>query len=44
MGTAVGLGIDDVAVMLSLIALLTLWGLSPLKAEVMTEPDGDRRE
>lgn len=40
MGTAVGLGSYDVAVVLSLITLLTLWVLSPLKTELVQEPDG----
>ena len=40
MGTAVGLGSYDVAVVLSLITLLTLWILSPLKSEIVQEPDG----
>jgi putative Mg2+ transporter-C (MgtC) family protein len=40
MGTAVGLGSYDVAVVLSLITLLTLWVLSPLKTELAQEPDG----
>lgn len=41
MGTAVGLGSFDVAVVLSLITLLTLWVLSPLKTELIAqEPDG----
>jgi putative Mg2+ transporter-C (MgtC) family protein len=40
MGTAVGLGSYDVAVVLSLITLLTLWILSPLKSELVQEPDG----
>jgi putative Mg2+ transporter-C (MgtC) family protein len=41
MGTAVGLGSYDVAVVLSLITLLTLWLLSPLKTELVAqEPDG----
>ena len=46
MGTAVGLGSYDVAVVLSLITLLTLWILSPLKTELVgQEPDGkDGRE
>ncbi|HEX8481829.1 MAG TPA: MgtC/SapB family protein [Allosphingosinicella sp.] len=38
MGTAVGLGSYDVAIVLSLITLLTLWVLSPLKTELV--PDG----
>jgi putative Mg2+ transporter-C (MgtC) family protein len=40
MGTAVGLGSYDVAVVLSLITLLTLWFLSPLKSGLVQEPDG----
>ncbi|HEX8308441.1 MAG TPA: MgtC/SapB family protein [Allosphingosinicella sp.] len=41
MGTSVGLGSYDVAVVLSLITLLTLWILSPLKTELVSqEPDG----
>jgi putative Mg2+ transporter-C (MgtC) family protein len=40
MGTAVGLGSYDVAIVLSLITLLTLWVLSPLKSEIVQEPDG----
>jgi len=39
MGTAVGLGSYDVALVLSLIILLTLWVLSPLKSELVSEPD-----
>ena len=40
MGTAVGLGGYDVAVVLSLITLLTLWVLSPLKTELVNDgPD-----
>jgi putative Mg2+ transporter-C (MgtC) family protein len=41
MGTAVGLGSYDVAIVLSLITLLTLWVLSPLKTELVQEPDGE---
>jgi putative Mg2+ transporter-C (MgtC) family protein len=41
MGTAVGLGSYDVAIVLSLITLLTLWILSPLKTELVQEPDGE---
>lgn len=41
MGTAVGLGSYDVAIMISLITLLTLWVLSPLKTEMVQEPDGE---
>ncbi|MET1112413.1 MAG: MgtC/SapB family protein [Allosphingosinicella sp.] len=40
MGTAVGLGSYDVALVLSLITLLTLWVLSPLKTELVQEPEG----
>ncbi len=43
-GTAVGLGSYDVAIVLSLITLLTLWVLSPLKPDLVQEPpagDGD---
>jgi putative Mg2+ transporter-C (MgtC) family protein len=40
MGTAVGLGSYDVAIVLSLITLLTLWVLSPLKSGLVQEPDG----
>lgn len=45
MGTAVGLGSYDVAIVLSLITLLTSWILSPLKTELAQEPDRpeDRR-
>lgn len=39
MGASVGLGSYDVAVVLSLITLLTLWVLSPLKTELVREPD-----
>jgi putative Mg2+ transporter-C (MgtC) family protein len=42
MGTAVGLGSYDVAVVLSLITLLTLWFLSPLKSGLVQEPDGTK--
>ena len=41
MGTAVGLGSYDVAIVLSLIILLTLWALPPLKTELIQEPDGE---
>ena len=40
MGTAVGLGSFDVAIVISLITLLTLWVLSPLKTNLVQEPDG----
>jgi putative Mg2+ transporter-C (MgtC) family protein len=42
MGTAVGLGSYDVALVLSLITLVTLWVLSPLKTELVQEPDGKK--
>lgn len=41
MGTAVGLGSYDVALVLSLITLLTLWFLSPLKSELIDEPEAE---
>jgi putative Mg2+ transporter-C (MgtC) family protein len=41
MGTAVGLGSYDVAIVLSLITLMTLWILSPLKTELVQEPGPD---
>lgn len=41
-GTAVGLGSYDVAIVVSLITLLTLWVLSPLKSELVEEPAGDQ--
>ena len=41
MGTAAGLGSYDVAIVISLITLLTLWVLSPLKTELVQEPDGE---
>src|SRR5688572_14148112 len=40
-GTAVGLGSYDVAIVLSLLTLLTLWVLSPLKPDLVKEPDGE---
>ena len=43
-GVAVGLGSYDVAIVLSLIILLTLWVLSPLKSELIEEPGGEKRE
>jgi putative Mg2+ transporter-C (MgtC) family protein len=44
MGTAVGLGSYDVALVLSLITLLTLWVLSPLKTELVSDgPDPAER-
>ena len=47
MGVAVGLGSYDVALVLSVTMLLTLWVLSPLKPELVEEPRGgedDRRD
>ena len=43
MGTAVGLAAYDVAVVLSLVTLLTLWVLSPLKSDIeeASTPDSD---
>lgn len=38
-GTAVGLGSYDVAVVLALITMITLWVLSPLKSEIDRERD-----
>jgi putative Mg2+ transporter-C (MgtC) family protein len=40
-GTAVGLGSYDVALVLSLITLLTLWVLSPLKPDLVEEPKSE---
>ena len=40
-GTAVGLGSYDVALVLALITMITLWVLSPLKKEVAPERDKD---
>jgi putative Mg2+ transporter-C (MgtC) family protein len=40
MGTAVGLGAYDVAVVLALITMITLWLLSPLKQNIAKD-DGD---
>ena len=39
MGTAVGLGSYDVAIVLALITMITLWVLSPLKPEVRGTKD-----
>ena len=36
-GTAVGLGSYDVAIVLSVITMITLWVLSPLKSELVGE-------
>ena len=41
MGASVGLGSYDVALVLSLITLLTLWVLSPLKNELVQEPSNE---
>ncbi|HET9428171.1 MAG TPA: MgtC/SapB family protein [Allosphingosinicella sp.] len=38
-GTAVGLGSYDVAIVLSVITMITLWVLSPLKSEIDRERD-----
>ena len=43
-GTAVGLGSYDVALVLALITMITLWVLSPLKKEVAPERDEDSPE
>lgn len=40
-GTSVGLGSYDVALMLSLATLATLWIMSPLKRQVKPSEDGD---
>src|SRR5687767_13962638 len=37
-GTAVGLGSYDVAIVVSLVTVITLWILSPLKPELIGEP------
>lgn len=39
MGTAVGLGSYDVAIMLSLVTIITLWSLSPLKHRLNAHAD-----
>lgn len=41
-GTAVGLGSYDVALVLALITMTTLWLLSPLKKEAAAAKEGDR--
>lgn len=41
MGTAVGLGSYDVAIVLALITMVTLWLLSPLKGTVVQEPPAE---
>jgi putative Mg2+ transporter-C (MgtC) family protein len=41
-GTAVGLGSIDVAVMLSLVTLVTLHLLSPLKRTALAAPAADK--
>ena len=40
-GAAVGLGSYDVAVMLALFTMITLWLLSPLKREVEQDAPGE---
>ena len=42
MGTAVGLGSYDVAVIISLATMVTLWWLSPLKEKLDEEPKAER--
>lgn len=42
-GTAVGLGSYDVAIVLSLITLLTLWLLSPLKPDLVPGPEATEK-
>ena len=42
MGTAVGLGSYDVAVMIALFTVATLWILSPLKENVAPDHDAER--
>ena len=42
MGTAVGLGSYDVAVVLALAAIVTLWVLSGFKEKIGVDPEGDR--
>ncbi len=44
MGTAVGLGSYDVAVMLALLTIVTLWSLSPLKHRLNAHVDELRDE
>ncbi len=41
MGTAVGLGSYDVAVVLALVTIVTLWVLSPLKTELVADAARD---
>jgi putative Mg2+ transporter-C (MgtC) family protein len=41
MGTAVGLGSYDVAVMLAVFTMGTMWVLSPLKQSLVDETDRD---
>ncbi len=41
MGTAIGLGSYDVAVVLSLVTIVTLWVLSPLKSEIAQDRPRD---
>ena len=41
MGVAVGLGSYDVALVLAMVAIVTLWFLSPLKRQIDEERDGE---
>jgi putative Mg2+ transporter-C (MgtC) family protein len=41
MGTAVGLGSYDVALILSVVTMITLWWLSPLKEKLDEEPKAE---
>ena len=41
MGTAVGLGSYDVALIISLVTIVTLWSLSPLKHRLDEEPKAE---
>ncbi|WP_436828429.1 MgtC/SapB family protein [Sphingomonas sp. DT-207] len=43
MGVAVGLGSYDVALILSLVTIVTLWMLSPLKRRIDSEPATEER-
>ena len=41
-GTAVGLGSYDVAIVIAVITMITLWTMSPLKKTIVEEPEGER--
>ncbi len=43
-GASVGLGSYDVAIVLALVTILTLWFLSPLKHKIDSEPPGEEWE